>query len=57
MHNLIFVSEFTNFRSTEKISVNFNLKGKIKKTSVITKAKLLIYQLVEMTVIFLYYYF
>ena len=52
MHNLIFVSEFTSFRSTEKISVNFNLKGKIKKTSIITKGKLLIYQLINITVSF-----
>ena len=50
--NLIFGSEFANFRSTEKISVNFNLKGKIKKMSVITKSKLLTYQLVKITVIF-----
>ena len=35
------------FRSTEKFSVNFKLKGKSKRTSVITKAKVLIYQPVK----------
>ena len=52
MHNLIIFSEFTNFRSTAKISINFKLKGKIKKASVIAKVKLLIYQLVKIIVSF-----
>ena len=50
MHDLIFVSGFTNFRSTEKFSVNFKLKGKINKRSVITKSILLVYQLVKIIV-------
>ena len=53
MHNLIFVSEFTNFRSTEKFSFSFELKWKIKKTTVITKGKLLIYQLVKIIVFYI----
>ena len=39
MHNLIFLSEFTNLKSTEKFSVNVKLKGNIKKASVITKGQ------------------
>ena len=53
MHNLIFVSKFTNFRSTEKFSFSFELKWKIKKTTVITKGKLLIYQLVKIIVFYI----
>ena len=53
MHNLIFVSEFTNFRSTEKFSFSFELKWKIKKMTVITKDKLLIYQLVKIIVFYI----
>ena len=34
-------------QDTKRFSVNFKLKGKIKKMSVITKDKLLIYQLVK----------
>ena len=52
MHNLIIFSEFTNFRSTAKFSINFKFKGKIKKASVIAKVKLLIYQLVKIIVSF-----
>ena len=50
MHDLIFVSGFTNFRSTEKFSVNFKLKGKINKRSVITKSILLVYQPIKIIV-------
>ena len=39
MHNLMFLSEFTNLKSTEKFSVNVKLKGNIKKASVITKGQ------------------
>ena len=53
MHNLIFVSEFTNFRSTVKFSFSFELKWKIKKMTVITKGKLLIYQLVKIIVFYI----
>ena len=53
MHNLIFASEFTNFRSTEKFSFSFELKWKIKKMTVITKGKLLIYQLVKIIVFYI----
>ena len=50
MHDLIFVSGFTNFKSTEKFSVNFKLKGKINKRSVITKSISLVYQPVKIIV-------
>ena len=39
MHNLIFLSQFTNLKSTEKFSIYVKLKGNIKKASVITKGQ------------------
>ena len=59
LHNQTFASDFSNFGPIEKCAcfkfpVYFKLKGNIKKTSVITKAKALIYQII---INFLYYCF